>query len=51
VKNSLFMGSRINASLYDILNSIEEIESFIDGKPKVFSVYYQEKAIFAKQIT
>lgn len=36
------MGSRINASLYDILNSIEEIESFIDGKPKVFSEYQND---------
>ena len=30
------MDKKINAWLYDILNSIDEIESFFEGKPKFF---------------
>lgn len=33
------MESRINTSLYDIISSIEEIESYFEEKPKVFSEY------------
>jgi len=33
------MDSRINASLYDIINAIEEIESFFEGNPKEFYEY------------
>jgi uncharacterized protein with HEPN domain len=36
------MVNRINASLYDILNSIEEIESFFEGKPMIFSEYQND---------
>lgn len=33
------MESRISTSLYDIISSIEEIESYFEEKPKVFSEY------------
>jgi uncharacterized protein with HEPN domain len=36
------MVNRINASLFDILNSIEEIESFFEGKPMMFSEYQND---------
>jgi uncharacterized protein with HEPN domain len=36
------MVNRINASLFDILNSIEEIESFFEGKPMIFSEYQND---------
>ena len=36
------MDSRINASLYNILNAIEEIESFFEGKLKVFYEYQND---------
>jgi hypothetical protein len=36
------MVNRINASLFDILNSIVEIESFFEGKPMMFSVYQND---------
>ena len=36
------MVNRINASLYDILNSIEEIESFFEGKTMIFSEYQND---------
>lgn len=33
------MESRISTSLYDIISSIEEIQSYFEEKPKVFSEY------------
>lgn len=33
------MDNKINAWLFDILNAIEEIESFFEKKPLDFSVY------------
>jgi uncharacterized protein with HEPN domain len=33
------MESRISTLLYDIISSIEEIESYFEEKPKVFSEY------------
>lgn len=36
------MDSKINAWLYDILNSIDEIESFFEGKPMNFLTYQKD---------
>ena len=36
------MDKKINAWLYDILNSIDEIESFFEGKPKIFLEYQKD---------
>lgn len=33
------MDNDINVWLYDILQSIEEIESYIDGRPRIFEDY------------
>lgn len=33
------MANKINAYLYDILKAIEEIDSFLEGRPKLFSDY------------
>lgn len=42
MKNYWFMNSKIYASLYDILNSIEEIESYFGDNPKLFSEYQKD---------
>jgi len=36
------MDKKIIAWLYDILNSIDEIESFFEGKPKNFLEYQKD---------
>jgi len=36
------MGSKVDAWLYDILNAINEIESFFEGKPMDFLVYSKD---------
>jgi len=42
MKNNSFMEDRINTWLFDILNSIEEIESFFEGKPMNFLEYQKD---------
>ena len=36
------MDNKISTWLYDILNSIDEIESFFEGKPKIFLEYQKD---------
>ena len=36
------MDNEIKAWLYDILNAIEEIESFFDNRPKLFADYQKD---------
>lgn len=36
------MDNKINALLHDILNSIEEIESFFENKPLIFLEYQKD---------
>lgn len=36
------MDHKIKSCLFDILNSLNEIESFFEGKPKVFSEYQKD---------
>lgn len=36
------MDNKINTWLYDILNSIDEIESFFEDKPKNFFEYQKD---------
>lgn len=38
-QNNLFMDSEIKTWLYDILMSIDEIESYYKDKPKIFEEY------------
>ncbi len=38
-QNKLFMDVEIKTWLYDILQSINEIESYYDGKPKIYEEY------------
>ena len=42
MKNVSFMDNKINTWLFDILNSIDEIESFFEGKPKNFIEYQKD---------
>lgn len=36
------MDKNIHTWLYDVLNSIKEIDSFFEGKPKIFNEYAQD---------
>ena len=42
MKNISFMDNKINTWLYDILNSIDEIESFFEGKTMNFLEYQKD---------
>jgi hypothetical protein len=39
-QNKSFMDSDVKTWLYDILQSIDEIDSYYENKPKVFGEYY-----------